>query len=79
LHFSIRAKGYPEFVTQTYFKGNDLPNNDLIKKLNNKDWILRNPRISVAQQEQLIVDYQKVQSGNLNGELVGACQFVIDV
>jgi len=79
LHFSIRAKGYPEFVTQTYFKGNDLTNHDLIRELNNKDWILRNPRISVAQQEQLIVDYQKVQSGNLNGELVGACQFVIDV
>jgi len=79
LHFSIRAKGYPEFVTQTYFKGNDLPNHDFIKELYNKDWILRNPRIPVAQQEQLIIEYLKDPGGNLNGELVGACQFVIKV
>ncbi|UCE62931.1 MAG: hypothetical protein JSU59_08600 [Nitrospirota bacterium] len=79
LHFSIRAKGYPEFVTQTYFKGNDLPNNNLIQELNNKDWILRNPRIPPVQQEQLIIDYRKDPGGNLNGELVGACQFIINV
>ena len=79
LHFSIRAKGYPEFVTQTYFKGNDLQDHTLIQELNNKDWILRNPRIPVAQQEQLIIDYRKDSGGNVNGELVGACQFVITV
>jgi protocatechuate 3,4-dioxygenase beta subunit len=79
LHFSIRARGYPEFVTQTYFKGNDLLDNNLIQELNNKDWVLRNPRIPVAQQEQLIIDYQKGPGGNLNGEFVGACQFVITI
>ncbi|MDX1411959.1 MAG: hypothetical protein R3351_07360, partial [Nitrospirales bacterium] len=79
LHFSIRAKGYPEFVTQTYFKGNDLPNNNLIQELNSKDWILRNPRIPRAQQEQLIIDYRKDPGGKENGDLIGACQFVIGI
>jgi protocatechuate 3,4-dioxygenase beta subunit len=78
LHFSIRAKGYPEFVTQTYFKGNDLPNNDFFQELNSRDWVLRNPRTPPAQQEQLIINYQKDPIGNLNGELIGACQFVIN-
>ena len=79
LHFSIRAKGYPEFVTQTYFKGTDLPNNDLIQELNNKDWVLRDPRIPVAQQNQLIIEYHKDSRKNLSGELLGACQFIINV
>ena len=79
LHFSIRAKGYPEFVTQTYFKGDDLQNHQLIRELNTKDWILRNPRIPVAQQESVIINFKKDQSGTFNGELVGACQFVIHV
>ena len=79
LHFSIRAKGYPEFVTQTYFKGNDLPNNNLIQELNSKDWILRNPRIPRTQQEQLIINYRKDPGGNVNGDLIGACQFVIGI
>ncbi len=79
LHFSIRAKGYPEFVTQTYFKGDDLPNNTLIQELNSKDWILRNPRIPRAQQEQLIIEYRKDPGGNANGDLVGGCQLVIGI
>ena len=79
LHFSIRAKGYPEFVTQTYFKGDNLPNNDLIQSLNKKDWVLRDPKIPVDQQERLIVEFQKDATERLNNGLVGTCQLIIPV
>ena len=79
LHFSIRTKGFPEFVTQTYFKGDDLPNSDLIQSLNNKDWILRDPKIPVAQQERLIVDFQKDATDPRNNGLVGTCQLIVNV
>ena len=77
LHFSIRAKGFQEFVTQTYFKGNDLPNFELIQDLNAKDFILRNPRIPADQQEQVIVEYRKDPDGMLNDGLVGTCQLLL--
>ena len=77
LHFSIQAKGHPEFVTQTYFKGDALPNIGIIQDLNAKDWILRNPKISPAQQEQVIVEYAPDQAQNLQDGLVGTCQFLL--
>ena len=79
LHFSIRARGYPEFVTQTYFKGDHLPNNDLIQSLNKKDWILRDPKIPVDQQERLIVEFQREHTQQGEEGLVGHCQFVLRV
>ncbi len=77
LHFSIRAKGHQEFVTQTYFKGDALPNIGIIHDLNAKDWILRDPRISPAQQEQVIVGYQPDPAGELTDGLVGSCQLLL--
>ena len=77
LHFSIRANGHQEFVTQTYFKGNALPNIGIIHDLNAKDWILRNPEISSAQQEQVIVDFQTDPTGKLTDGLVGTCQLLL--
>ncbi len=77
LHFSIRAKGHPEFVTQTYFKGDALQNIWIIQDLNAKDWILRDPNISPAQQEQVIVEFQPDPMGTLNDGLVGTCQLLI--
>lgn len=77
LHFSIRAKGRPEFVTQTYFKGDALPNIGLIHDLNSKDWILRDPRISPAQQERVIVGFQPDPTGKLPDGLLGTCQLYL--
>ncbi len=74
LHFSIRAKGHQEFVTQTYFSGTELPESGLIRELNAKDWILRDSRIQPEQQEQVIVDYQSEK--NSDG-FVGSCQFFL--
>ncbi len=77
LHFSIRIKGYPEFVTQTYFSGNEFPDIDLIHELNAKDGILRDSRIRHEQQEQVIVEYQRDPEEKFPDGLVGSCQFLI--
>lgn len=77
LHFSIHAKGHSEFVTQTYFKGDALPNAGLIHELNANDWILRDPHLSPAQQESVIVEYQPDPMGTLNDGLVGTGQFLL--
>ena len=77
LHFSVRASGYPEFVTQAYFKGDALSNIDLIHELNAKDFILRNPRIPHDQQERVIVDYRLDPTGKGQDGLVGKCQFLL--
>ncbi len=77
LHFSIRAKGHPEFVTQTYFKGKTLPDIGIINDLNAKDWILRDHGILPAQQEQVIVEYQPDPEGKLTDGLLGSCQLLL--
>lgn len=77
LHFSIRATGKPEYVTQTYFKGDALPNHGIIHDLNAKDWILRNPKISSAQQEQIIVEFQPDLTGKITDALVGTCTLLL--
>ena len=77
LHFSIRAKGYPEFVTQTYFSGKDLPNIELISTLNRKDRILRDPRIQPTQQEQVIVNYRRDSNRFPADGLGGICHFLL--
>ncbi len=77
LHFSVRARGLPEFVTQTYFRGEALPEHALIEELNTKDWILRDLRIESDQQEQVIVEFQRDSTMNVTDGLVGSCQMLI--
>ena len=77
LHFSVRADGIPEFVTQTYFKGEALPEHELIEELNAKDWILRDPRMPSDQQERVIVEFQKDSAGEMADGLVGSCQMLV--
>ncbi len=77
LHFTIQTKGRPEFVTQTYFTGDALPDIGVIHDLNARDWILRNPKISPAQQEQVIVEYQADSTGDMRDGLVGMCRILL--
>ncbi len=77
LHFSIRAKGYPEFVTQTYFSGQDLPGIDIISDLNEKDLILHDSHMTSEHQKQVIVEYKKDPHGILTDGLVGSCKFLL--
>ena len=77
LHFSIRSQGHPEFVTQTYFKGDSLPNIGIIHDLNAKDWILRAPKISPAQQEPVIVEVKPDPNAKISDGLVGTCPLLL--
>jgi len=77
LHFLISAPGIPQLVTQLYFKGDQLKENDLIQELNAKDFILRNKRLNSAEQESLIVEFQPDSSGKVADGLVGNYDFIL--
>lgn len=47
--------------------------------LNATDWILRNPKISPIQQEQVIVGFQLDPIAKLNDGLVGNSQFLLNL
>lgn len=69
IHFMVAATGYPQFVTQMYFKGEKLIDSSWIEELNLKDFILQDSRLSLQQREELIVNFQ--QDSLFGGELVG--------
>ena len=77
LHIMILAKGFPKMVTQLYFKGDKIRENDFIQELNSKDFLLRDRRIAPLEQESLIVEYKKDSTGKVNDGLVGNYNFVI--
>jgi protocatechuate 3,4-dioxygenase beta subunit len=41
IHFMVSATGYPQLVTQLYFKSDKIDNNEWIQELNEKDPILQ--------------------------------------
>ena len=77
LHFMIMAPGVPQLVTQLYFKGDQIPDNDFIQQLNARDGILRSKRMSRKEQESVIIEYKKDPSGLLTDGLVGQYDFVL--
>lgn len=77
LHFMISSPGVPQLVTQLYFKGNQIKNNDFIQELNAKDFLLRNKRLNATEQESLIVEYQSDSSGKTTDGLVGNYDFIL--
>ncbi len=58
IHFIAQAEGLPELVTQTYFKGDAIADNQFIQSLNARDYILRDPKLSREEQERLIIHYK---------------------
>ncbi len=77
LHFMVTAPGIPQLVTQLYFKGNQIKNEKLIWNLNAKDNILRSPRLTSKEQENIIIGYQKDPDGKITDGLVGHYDFVL--
>ncbi len=67
LHFLVSAPGRPQKVTQLYFKGEAVKHNELVQKLNSRDFILRDRRLTREEQESLIVEYRQEQDGTLSG------------
>ena len=57
IHFMVSATGYPQHVTQMYFRGPKISENNFIQELNSKDLLLQNPGLNEEQKEALIVDF----------------------
>ncbi len=55
IHMLVMATGLPQFVTQMYFSGEQLVDNDFVQELNTQDFLLQNPRMTEAQRQKLIV------------------------
>lgn len=77
LHFMVSAPGIPQLVTQLYFKGDKIPDNDFIQILNSKDYILRDSRMTREEQDSLVVDFQPDPSGQITDSLIGQYDFVL--
>ncbi len=77
LHFLIMAPQKPQLITQLYFKGSALNDNEMIRKLNDRDFILRDERLSRKEQESLIVEYKTNPSENFKDGLVGEYDFIM--
>lgn len=74
IHFMVMATGYPQFVTQMYFRGDLIKDNEFIQELNNADLLLQGNNLTEQQREDLIVDFSPNFSGK---ELVG--QFDLNI
>ena len=79
LHFQIIPQGFPPFVTQLYFRGEQIPNNDLNQELLPQDVVVRSAQLTPQQQEHVIVDYAPDPSGTFTDGLVGHYDFVLPV
>ena len=77
LHFMIMAPGLPQLVTQLYFKGEQVSDNDFIQELNAKDGILQSDRMTQEERESVIIEYTKDPAGLITDGLVGHYDFVL--
>jgi len=74
IHYMVSATGYPQFVTQTYFKSAEIKDNDFIQELNQKDLLLQSNSLNQAERQDLIIDFknnqdQSVLMGEFNIQL----------
>lgn len=72
IHFMVAATGFQQFVTQMYFRGEEIQDNEFIQELNQKDFLLQSNTLTNLQKEGLIVDFQSQPDRN---ELLG--EFII--
>ncbi len=77
LHFKILPPKASTFVTQLYFRGDQIPNNTLNQELLPKDVVILDAGLSPEEQERVIVDYAPDPSGKKTDGLVGHYDFVI--
>ena len=71
VHFMVSAMGMPQLVTQMYFRGELIKDNDYIQELNAKDFLLQHPDLTEAQREELIVDFERSVKWTNPGDLEG--------
>jgi protocatechuate 3,4-dioxygenase beta subunit len=58
IHFIAQAQGLPELVTQTYFRGDAIADNEFIQSLNARDYILRDHALTKEEQDRLVIEYK---------------------
>ncbi len=75
IHFMVSATGFNQLVTQTYFRGEEILDNEFIQELNQKDFILQGNNLTEAQRENLVVDFRSEQD---QVELVGEFNITLD-
>lgn len=71
IHFMVTATGYPQLVTQMYFTGEKIKNNEWIQELNKKDYLLQTTTISEEQRKNLVVEFKEDPSGQIKDGLLG--------
>lgn len=69
IHFMVTASGFAQLVTQMYFRGDKIENNDFIQELNRKDLALQSREISDSQRDGLVVDFR--EDASVSDGLVG--------
>lgn len=76
IHFKVLAEGHKEFVTQMYFNGDQIKDNDFYQELNAKDFALHDPKITEEQSKRLVVHFtpidpfgSEIQEGRFNIQL----------
>lgn len=57
IHFLVMATGFPQFVTQMYFSGEQIIDNDFVQELNEQDFLLKNAGMTEAQRQALVVAF----------------------
>lgn len=74
IHFMVSATGKNQFVTQMYFRGDEIEDNDFIQSLNEEDLLLQDEDLSDADKEGLIVDFHR---SSVSNELEGLFNLTI--
>jgi protocatechuate 3,4-dioxygenase, beta subunit len=77
LHFQLLLPGQPPLVTQLYFRGDRIPNNELNQKLLPKDVVILDAGLTASDLETVIVDYAPDTSGEMSDGLVGQYDFIV--
>ncbi len=77
LHFQLLSSGHQKLVTQLYFRGERIPNNELNQELLPKDVVVLDAGLTKKEQERVIVDYAPDPAGKMTDGLVGHYDFMI--
>lgn len=75
LHFKILRPNTQTFVTQLYFRGDHIPNNELNQELLPNDVVILDANLNPEEQARVIVDYAPDPSGEIADGLVGHYNF----
>ena len=77
LHFQLFPPEHQKLVTQLYFRGDQIPNNELNQKLLPMDVVILDAGLTTIDLERVIVDYSPDASGEMSDGLVGHYDFMV--